>query len=363
MASDAPFDPCASAQVADFVRGLGSPGLETRIHPLDEMYRFELAAPHRTADAAAIRYFAAGHAIARTVSELAAWRYGSVGAAGRLLDFASGFGRTTRFLARALPAPRITVAEIDARAVRFQAETFGVDALVCGHDPASLAACGPFDLVVAASLFSHLPAGRFEAWLARLAALVAPGGLLVFSTHGERLLPAAARLPPSGIAFEPHSETERLPGEEYGTAWVSPEFVGPVSASVAPDGRLLFYEDGLCGAQDLYVLARPPLPPGAPRLVRDPMGALEWAAVENGKVRARGWARGAADERPPDVRVVAGGTLVVASPGEGPPGARREWLFEFPIDGIPPDRVIRIEAVSARGIPRLLVTETLGPYL
>jgi SAM-dependent methyltransferase len=362
MGIDAAFDPCGSAQVAEFVRSLGMGALETRIHPLDEMYRFELEAPHRTADAAVIRYFAAGHSIARTVSELAAWRIGGLAAAGRWLDFASGFGRTTRFLVRAIPAARIAVAEIDAGAVRFQAETFGVEGLVGGHDPASLPARGPFDLVLAVSFFSHVSPPRFEAWLARLAALLTPGGMLVFSTHGARLLPAGARLPPSGIAFEPRSETERLPGEEYGTTWVSPEFIGGAAASAAPDGRLLFFPDGLCGAQDLYVLTRPPLSPGLPRLARDPMGALEWAEVGNGRVRARGWAQGDADERPPDVRVVAGEVLA-ASPGEGPSGARREWRFEFPIDGIPPDRVIRIEAVSARGVSRLLVTETLEPYL
>ncbi len=364
MASEPAFDPCASPEVAAYVRGLAGEGLETRVHPADEMYRFELAAPHRTPDVAAVRYFAAGHGIARTVAELARWRFGSPGAVGSLLDFAGGFGRTTRFLVRALPARRITVAEIDPRAVRFQKETFGVAGLACGPDPASLPALGPFDLVLAASFFSHLPPGRFEGWLARLASLVARGGLLAFSTHGERVLPEAARLPAAGIAFAPRSETERLPGEEYGTAWVSPEFVGRVAASADPGARLHFFPDGLCGAQDLYVLERPPLSPGSdPRLARDPLGAMDLATVERGRATARGWAQGDADERPPDVRVWAGGDLLAASPGEGPAGARRDWRFEFPTRGIPPDRVIRIEAVSARGVARLLVTETLGPYL
>ena len=364
MPSEAPFDPCASPQVAEYVRGLAGEGLETRIHPADEMYRFELAAPHRTPDVAAVRYFATGAAIARTVAELAAWRYGSVAAVRSLLDFASGFGRTTRFLVRALPAGRITAAEIDPRAVRFQAETFGVAGLSCGSDPATLPVAGPFDLVLAVSFFSHLPAGRFEAWLARLASLVAPGGLLAFSTHGERVLPAGTHLSATGIAFAPRSETERLPGEEYGTAWVSPGFVARAAAAADPGARLFFFPDGLCGAQDLYVLVRPPLPPGpGPLLSRDPLGALELAAVENGRVTARGWAQGDRDERPPDVRVWAGKALVAASPGEGPSGARREWRFEFETDGISPDAVIRIEAVSPRGVARLLVTETLGPYL
>lgn len=363
MADELPFDPCASLQVAEYVRGLAGEGLETRIHPRDEMYGFELAAPHRTPDIAAIRYFGAGRSIARTVGELSDWRFGGLARVGALLDFASGWGRTTRFLVRSLDPSRITVAEIDADAVRFQAETFGVRGAVSAHGPEDLPLVGPFDVVLAVSLFSHLPEGRFEAWLGRLWSLVAPGGLLAFSTHGERVMPESVRMPPSGLAFAPRSETARLPVEEYGTTWVTPEFVRRAAAAVAPGGRLVFRADGLSGAQDLCVLARSPLLSGDPPLSRDPMGALEWAAVEGGVVTARGWAQGDADERPPDVRLYVGSALAKTSAGEGPPGSRRDWAFAFPTAGIPPDRVIRIEAESARGVARLLVTETLGPYL
>ena len=61
--------------------------METRIHPRDEMYRFELAATHRTADIAAIRYFAVGNSVARTVGELSDWRFGGCAQVGTLLDF------------------------------------------------------------------------------------------------------------------------------------------------------------------------------------------------------------------------------------------------------------------------------------
>ncbi len=344
------------------MRALAGEGLETRIHPRDEMYRFELAAPHRTPDIAAIRYFAVGHSIARTVGELSDWHFGGFSRVGALLDFASGYGRTTRFLVRALDAARITVVEIDADAVRFQAETFGVRGVVSAHDPRALSLAGPFDLVLAVSLFTHLPEGRFEAWLGRLWGLVAPRGLLAFSTTGERVMPGSVRMPSSGFAYAPQSETTRLSGEEYGTTWVTPEFVRRAAAATAPEARIAFRADGLSGAQDLYVLARA-LPAGDPPLARDPMGVLEWAAVEGGAVTVRGWAQGDADERPPDVKLYVGSLLADVSPGKGPPGSRREWRFVFPTAGIPPDRVIRIEAESERGGSRLLVTETLGPYL
>jgi SAM-dependent methyltransferase len=335
---------------------------ETRIHPRDEMYRFELAAPHRTSEIAAIRYFAVGNSVARTAEELSDWRFGGCSRVGSLLDFAAGYGRTTRFLVRMLDAARITAVEIDADAVRFQAETFGVRGVVSSHDPGALSLAGPFDLVLAVSLFSHLPEGRFEAWLGRLWRLVAPRGVLAFSTNGERVLPASGRMPSSGLAYVPQSETMRLSGEEYGTTWVTPEFVRRAAAAAAPEAGIAFRADGLSGAQDLYVLARA-LRAGEPPLTRDPMGVLEWAAVEGGAVTARGWAQGEADERPPDVKLYIGSLLADVSRGKGPPGSRREWCFVFPTAGIPPDRVIRIEAESERGASRLLVTETLGPYL
>src|SRR6185295_19176123 len=125
----------------------------------------------------------------------------------------------------------------------------------------------------------------------------------------------------------------------------TPEFVRRAAAAAAPEARLAFRADGLCGAQDLSVLARPG-PAGDPALARDPMGVLEWAAVEGGAVTARGWAQGDADEPPPDVKLYVGPRLAEVSPGKGPPGSRREWGFVFPTAGIPPDRVIRIEAES-----------------
>jgi len=49
------------------------------------MYRFELDAPHRTSDVAAIRYFAVGNSVARTVGELADWRFGGLSRVGGFL--------------------------------------------------------------------------------------------------------------------------------------------------------------------------------------------------------------------------------------------------------------------------------------
>jgi SAM-dependent methyltransferase len=282
-----------------------------------------------------------------------------------MLDFASGYGRSTRFLVEALPPGRITVAEIDPGAVRFQEETFGVRGVATGTEPGSFRLDGPFDVVAASSFFSHLPPGRFEAWLARLHALVAPGGVLVFSVHGMELLPAGEPAPPSGIAFRPVSETLRLAGVEYGTSYVTPEFVRGAAARVAGSAaRLVSLPLGLCGFQDLYVLCRPPLPEGPdPRPALVPWGVLEHGAVQNGLVTVGGWAVGDRDEPPPEMRLAIGDRVMEISPGEGAAGARRNWRFTFPVAGTDPDALVRVEAVSPRGARKILVAETLRPYL
>ena len=337
----------------------------TRIHPADEMFRFELAAPHRTAEVANLLYFTTGRQIFEAVAGVVAWRFQGFGGVRSLLDFASGYGRSTRFLVEALAPGKITVAEIDPAAVRFQQETFGVRGIAAGSEPESLALEGSFDVVVASSFFSHLPAARFEAWLARLYALVAAGGVLIFSAHGMGLLPEGEPIEPSGIAFRPVSETQRLEGTEYGTSYVSPEFVRRVAARAAgADARFVALPFGLCGFQDLYVLCRPPVPAGPdPRPPLVPRGAFLHGAVENGIAVARGWAVGDRDERPPDVRLLLGERVAEVSPGQGAEGARRDWRFTFPVAGTDPDALVRIEAVSARGVVRILVAETLRPYL
>ncbi|HVQ54449.1 MAG TPA: hypothetical protein VMT25_04680, partial [Thermoanaerobaculia bacterium] len=115
---------------------------------------------------------------------------------------------------------------------------------------------------------------------------------------------------------------------------------------------------------DLYVLCQPPVPAGPdPRPPLVPRGAFVHGAVENGNAVARGWAVGDRDERPPDVRLLLGERVVEESPGQGAEGARREWSFTFPVAGTDPDALVRIEAVSARGVVRILVAETLRPYL
>ena len=382
MIEPPPIDPLRSRVVADYIAALiarqPSPvPLVTAIHPADEMYLYELSLGGRGPDAAAVSYFATGDAVCRTVEEAVRWRFGGPDRAPiRLLDFASGHGRTTRFLVRRLPADDITIAEIEPTAVRFQEAAFGVRGVVSTTDPADLAlgpeagagveAAGTFDAVLACSFFSHLPAGRFEPWLAKLYGLLRPGGMLMFSVHGMHLLPEGESDDRAGIVFRAASESRRLDVDEYGTTYVSPAFVAAAARSVAGhDAALLAFPRGLCGFQDLYVLLRAPVPAaGELRLSRFPLGALEKSEISGGRVLLEGWAEGERDEAQPEIRLVFGNTAVEVLGGDGPASrTRRTWRFDFPVEVPGPDELVRVEAVSARGLVRILVIGTLRPYL
>jgi hypothetical protein len=124
------------------------------------------------------------------------------------------------------------------------------------------------------------------------------------------------------------------------------------------------FPHGLCGYQDLYLLLRPPLPDGgAPRLSRHPLGALVTSSVEDGRVRLGGWTEGDAGERAPDVRLKFGNAVAQTEPLGEVRGERREWRFDFPVTAVGPDDLVRVEAVSERGLVRILVMGTLRPYL
>src|SRR5262245_42806469 len=98
-------------------------GIDLDVWEDDEMYA-SLLAQHGNHDAAISAYLASGESIARAFARVLAWRFESFAKVGRLLDFASGYGRTTRFLLESLPAERIWVADVQAAAVESQKRQF-----------------------------------------------------------------------------------------------------------------------------------------------------------------------------------------------------------------------------------------------
>lgn len=300
---EAVLDPAAEAVLA--AAGWADAGLVRDVPAADEMLSW--AEGHRAGsrEQALVTYFNGGLMAARVVEAVLAWRFGAEGRP-RVLDFASGWGRVTRFLVRRRPAADLTVSDIDAAAIAWQRGRFGVAGFASAERAADLACDERFDAVVCLSLFSHLPEASFHAWLARLVDLVAPGGLLLFSVHGESELPPGRTLPPTGIHFEAISESERLDKATYGSAWVSEGFVAAALAGLGRPGLAWRrFPRGLWHFQDLYlVLPTQVLPnqvqseggadPAGCELPDEPRGALDgWRRRPTGEAELSGWAASA----------------------------------------------------------------------
>jgi SAM-dependent methyltransferase len=318
------------------------------------MYRYGLDSLRGSHDAAAILYFEKGRQIADAIAAALHWRFGGRQPAS-VLDFAAGFGRSTRFLLGLLSGAEIWMSEIDPDAIAFQQKAFGIRGIVSSSDPAAFRAPRVFDAVLAASFFSHVPAGRFEAWLSVLWRCVAPGGLLFFSTHGPDLLKEPADWS-EGIVFRGESETTRLDPAVYGTSWVTRDFViRSVAAATGGESRIAFVPFGLCAQQDVTVVARSPGVPQAPAVLPLlPRGELDRFEVKADGMEADGWVEA---EGEVEVSFLVGNAVRAR---EEPKKAadRRRWGFRISRAGVGADDVLRV-AASARGLTNTLAMGTL----
>lgn len=226
------------------------------VHPEDDMFAFSVGTVG-DASLGAMAYFRAGASMIDPIKRIADWHFGGLDRVGSFLDFAGGYGRSTRFLVRYLPAEVVTVAEIQSDALSFQAREFGVAPLPSTHDPGELAAPRTYDFVFVASLFTHLPRRTFAPWLAKMWEMVAPGGVLVFSTH-DAILDRHDAPWQDGFAFMPNSEVSALDTAEYGTNWSTEAFVRDRLAEAIgrPARDAVRLPQGLCFMQDLWVVTR-----------------------------------------------------------------------------------------------------------
>lgn len=208
-------------------------GLNCAIAPQDDIFHF--FAGHPTSNNPLRDYLADGW---RTLSELLLLLERAdqpLVKMNHVLEFASGHGRFTRHLVKAIGPGRVTVSDVVADAVDFARQSFGVQGFVSHAVPEQLAWPRRYDLVFVLSLFSHLPRGSWGRWLAVLWDAVAPGGLLVFSTHGsEAARRAGVALDGEGYFFAPSSESNAIHAQEYGTAFTDEAFVRARVNELAP---------------------------------------------------------------------------------------------------------------------------------
>ena len=176
-----------------------------------------------------------------------------------VLEFASGHGRFTRHLVKALGAERVVANDVVVDSGEFARKTFGVEGFVSPSVPEQVQWNQQHDLVFVLSLFTHLPASTWSRWLRRIFDMVAPGGVLVFTTHGaEAVRKQNVTLDENGYFFVASSESNAIDGQEYGTTFTSEAFVRARIAETLPEARLLkVAERQFWHHQDAIVIEKP----------------------------------------------------------------------------------------------------------
>jgi len=244
--------------------------LNIRIHPHDQMLLFKGRDSKEKRDFAARSYFEIGSNVTDSIRQLMQWKFGRVENVHKFLDFASGYGRVTRFLVQHIAPSRLWVSDILTEAVKFQKANLGVQGFVSVSDPDQLEVADRFDCILVCSLFTHLPESTFVRWLEKLYGLLAPNGLLIISTLDEFLLGVPHSHGPM-FQFERVSEIKTLDQEEYGLTTVNEHYVrAAIQQATRGTGSYFRIPRGLNRNQDFYLITAQPPPDFA--ALRDSLG-------------------------------------------------------------------------------------------
>lgn len=232
----------------------------------DEMFADAFVKSRGDRDGALVSYFASGLEVASSIGQILDDLFPD--GLARMLDFGCGFGRVSRFLAARFantePRPELWASDILTEALAFQEEHFGASTFPSARRPGDLEeGTDLFDLIYVGSLFTHLPETTFSAWLERLTGMLSERGILVFTVHDEALMPPQHSMTASGLCFEASSESRTLDPNDYGSSWVTPDFVrrqiadlGSATAASSPGWKSRRLSRGLCGYQDLHLVTR-----------------------------------------------------------------------------------------------------------
>ena len=102
-----------------------------------------------------------------------------------ILDFPCGHGRVLRVFRAVFPEAQITACDLDRDGVDFCAKSFGAVPVYSKVSPKDVVIDNRFDLIWCGSLFTHLDQGRWHGFFELFTSLLAPRGILIFTTQGR----------------------------------------------------------------------------------------------------------------------------------------------------------------------------------
>jgi 2-polyprenyl-3-methyl-5-hydroxy-6-metoxy-1,4-benzoquinol methylase len=178
-----------------------------------------------------------------------------------MLDFASGYGCVTRHMQNIFPNINVVAMDIHEKAYHFNKDNLGLSVARSQTKPEDVQPFLEFDVVFALSFFSHMPKARFFPWLEKLTEFVKPGGLLIFTTHGQethKTQMSHVGLDEDGYGFISDSEQFDLSTEDYIHAVTYPKFVLKEIEKLESMDLRMYFKAFWWLHQDAYVLQKIP---------------------------------------------------------------------------------------------------------
>lgn len=105
----------------------------------------------------------------------------------RILDFACGSGRVTRWLKAAFPEATIVVSDVREDSLTFLKNTFDVETVLSSPVFLDIDFDEPFDLIWSGSLITHLPQKQTRIFLESCGSWLLPDGVAVVTFHGREV--------------------------------------------------------------------------------------------------------------------------------------------------------------------------------
>ena len=182
-----------------------------------------------------------------------------------ILDFPCGYGRVLRFLRAKYPDAEITACEIDPAALDFCRETFSAKPVMSEKDFSRLSLHQEFDLIWCGSLITHIDEETTKELLKFFHAHLSPGGLCVFTTHGQKSAEWVQKkrqtygLPASALHELLTTYREKGYGyanykgqNEYGISIVNHNRMIEIAQSIGQWKETYYQEQGWDNHQDVY---------------------------------------------------------------------------------------------------------------
>lgn len=177
-----------------------------------------------------------------------------------VLDFGCGCGRVLIPLSLTIPSDRISGTDIDKHAIRWLQRNHSSfkNLSVNGSKPPIEYADETFDFIYGISVFTHLPEKLQKLWLRELSRVMKPGGIGLFTTHGEKYfrdLPESAmdELAAKGFHYSVGLPTDGLP-RYYQTSFQTAEYIN--RAWSRHFDVLEIRQEGINGNQDAVLVRK-----------------------------------------------------------------------------------------------------------